>query len=284
MFTNTILKFDKDYLNHKYGLIHFNFFVQYARIAGVQVELVDPSDKIFIADDKLIFSCLVNDQQIIVDYADHATKNWQTEYPDVPYFKFQSNHPLPTGCVPLGPPMVGIKRRGTQGATMREYNQVRFNYNYTPGQAVLCKQLPNGAATERRNLVQGLIQQNFINHDVSADCDQMDFWRVHENCLTAVCVPGATNNMVDRGQMELMGLGVCTVSPRLDTVFAYGQLLEPGVHYIQCKDDYTDLVDILKQLQIQPELCKTIGSNARTFYDKYYTPIQYWKWIMENLR
>jgi hypothetical protein len=143
--------------------------------------------------------------------------------------------------------------------------------------------LPNGAATERRNLVQTLLRKRFPDSDISADCDQIDFWKMHEHCLTAVCVPGATNNMVDRGHIELIGLGVCTVSPQLDTVFPHYQLLEPGKHYVRCRDDYSDLEEILVSLQKTPELCKEIGNNARQFYEEYYSPAKYWAWIMENI-
>jgi hypothetical protein len=277
------MKFSTEYEGHKYNLIHFRFFIQYAKIAGVEIEMVKPGDQVFIARDQLVFSCTVNDQQIIIDYADHSTRNWRDFYPNIPYFKFQTAETDARNFIPLGPPMVGLKRTGSKGATMREYNHVRYHYDYQPGSAVLCKQLPNGAATERRNRVQTLLKERFPDSDVLADCDQIDFWQAHERCLAAVCVPGATNNMVDRGHIELMGLGVCTVSPRLDTVFPKQQLLVPGKHYIRCQDDYSDLEEILVSLQKTPELCKEIGNQARQFYDEYYTPEKYWTWILENI-
>jgi hypothetical protein len=278
------LKFPIEYQTHKYSLIHFSFFIQYARIAGIEVELVKSTDTVFISNDHLIFSCLVNDRQIVVDYADHYTKNWQKEYPDIPYFKFQTNLPLPENCIPLGPPMVGVKKKGSKGATMREYMTARYHYNYQPEKNILCKQAPNGAAVERRLLVHKILADNFKDIDISYDNDQLDFWAVHENCLAAVCVPGATNNMIDRGHMELIGLGVCTISPKLYTVFPQNIQLEEGIHYIRCKDDYSDLVDIIQSLQKNLEIPKTIGRNARNFYDETYSPKKYWEWILENLK
>ena len=278
------LKFPKNYLEHRYGLIHFHFFVQYAKVAGVDVKLVDPDEHVFIAEDQLIFSCTVNGRQIVVDYADHSTRNWKNLYPNVPYFKFQTTKNNPGDLIPLGPPMVGVKRKGSKGATMREYNHARWHYNYTPGSAILCKQLPNGAAVERRNHVHQLLTENFTDVDIAADCDQIEFWRQHENCLTAVCVPGATNNMVDRGQIELIGLGVCTISPKLLTVFPKQQTLKAGKHYIQCRNDYSDLVDILQDLQKNPEMAKNVGRHARRFYEKFYAPNKYWEWIVRNIK
>jgi hypothetical protein len=278
------LKFPVEYQTHKYSLIHFSFFIQYAKIAGIDVELIESTDKVFISDDQLIFSCLVNDQQIVIDYADHCTRSWQNQYTSIPYFKFQTNFPLPKNCIPLGPPMVGVKKKDSKGATMREYMSTRYHYNYIPEKNILCKQMPNGAATERRLNVHRLLSDNFDNIDISCNNDQIDFWRAHENCLVAVCVPGATNNMVDRGHMELIGLGVCTISPQLYTIFPHYQQLKEGIHYIKCKDDYSDLVDIINTLQKNTEISKSIGSNARKFYDEYYTPDAYWQWILENLK
>jgi len=277
------MQFPADSESHKYNLIHFRFFLQYAKIAGVEVELAPTSKNVYIPQDQLVFSCMINDQQVIVDYADHSSRSWKKYYPDVPYFKFQTQIKDVGDHIPLGPPMVGVKRIGTKGATMREYNHVKYHYDYRPGTQILCKQLPNGAALERRNQVHTLLRKAFPASDISADCDQMDFWKMHETCLAAVCVPGATNNMVDRGHIELMGLGVCTVSPRLDTVFPHHQQLVPGKHYIKCQDDYSDLLEILTELQKFPERCKEVGNNARQFYDEYYSPQKYWNWILENL-
>lgn len=280
---NINLKFPAESKDHKYNLIHFRFFVQYAKLAGIEVDLVPSDDRVFIAQDHLVFSCVVNDQQIIIDYADHSTRNWQNLYPGIPYFKFQTTEKNPRSIIPLGPPMVGVKRKNTQGATMREYNHVRYHYAYEPGTAILCKQLPNGAAVDRRNHVHQLLRENFLDVDVDSNSDQIGFWQAHERCLAAVCVPGATNNMVDRGHIELMGLGVCTVSPELTTLFPGRQCLIANRHYIKCADDYSDLVSILKRLESNPAICRRTGANARRFYEKNYTPQQYWKWILENL-
>ncbi len=186
-------------------------------------------------------------------------------------------------AIPLGPPIVGLKNVDIQGATMREYQHIRNNFNYVPGDAILNKQFPNGAAVDRRNNVHALLLNNFDNIDIDAKTDQSDFWRQHENCLVSVCVPGATNNMVDRGQMELMGLGVCTISPRLDTIFTYNKLLEPDIDYIQCKDDYSDLVEKIEYLQVNKDVCKKIGDNAQLFFNNHYAPENYWQWILENI-
>jgi hypothetical protein len=276
------LKFPIEYKTHKYSAIHFNFFLHYAKAAGVNIELIESTDKVFIEEDKLIFSCLINDQQVIFDYADHSTRSWIQDYPNLKYFKFQTTES--NSEIPLGPPMVGVKMFGTKGATVREYLNLKNEYKFTPGNSILCKQIPNGAATERRNIVHSILKENFSDIDISSNEDQINFWLKHENCLTAICVPGATNNMVDRGHAELIGLGVCTISPNLYTLFPWKKKLEPNLHYLECKDDYSNLVDIIKFLQSNPSKATEIGNNARNFYDRFYHPIKYWRWIMENIK
>jgi hypothetical protein len=277
------LLFPIEYKQHKYKLIHFDFFIQYAKHAGINVELVDSNDTVFISDDKLIFSCTFNGKQFIVDYADHSYKNWISDFDNIPYFKFQTTISNRIG-IPLGPPMVGVKKQGSKGATLTEYFTCRNSFNYVPGYKILSKQLPNGAATDRRNYVHQILLDKFNNSvDIDANDDQIDFWKLHETCLVSVCVPGATNNMVDRGHIEQIGLGVCTISPYLTTLFPGNTELTPGTHYIQCKDDYSDLIQIIEELQRDKGLSKYIGDNAKRFYNTFYTPSIYWKWIVENL-
>ena len=281
---SNILKFPANYNKHRYNQIHFRFFLEYAKAAGITVKLSKKSSRIFTHPDQLIFSCVLNRQQIIVDFADHSSKNWSACYPGVPYFKFQTTVDTDDKIIPLGPPIVGLKKKGIQVASVTDYLEMLQHFQYTPSTKILCKQLPNGAAVDRRKFVHQLLIDNFAETDTDANDGQLNFWCKHENCLAAVCVPGATNNMVDRGHMELIGLGVCTVSPELVTVFPNRLQLTPGVHYIKCADDYSDLVPILQDLLANPEKCRAVGKAAKNFYQQHYTPENYWKWILENLK
>lgn len=277
------LEFCQDYIRHKYNRIHFSFFLQMANMAGVEVQLVPDDDGVFVPDDALCWSCRINGQQVIFDYSDHYYRDWCSRWPDVPYFKFQKTHRSHESARALGPPMVGGKRRGVEISTLQSYHHIRQTFSYQPGTLITCKQLPNGAAVERRRLVHDLLSQRFSDIDIEADSDQESFWIIHEKCRVAVCVPGANNNMVDRGHMELLGLGVCTVSPRLDTLFPGESQLVPDSHYVRCSDDYSDLSEILDSLLQDSERCLRIARNARYFFDMTYVPQKYWAWIMYNL-
>lgn len=278
------MDFPSSYATHRYNRIHFSFFLQMAHMAGVSVSMVPDDAECFVPTEQLIWSCRVNGQQVIFDYSDHYYRDWKSEFGDVPYFKFQATQHSNPGVIPLGPPMVGGKRRGVRIADLESYYTLRRQWQYIPQGLVTCKQLPNGAAVERRNLVQGMLRENFTDVDVSSDTDQLEFWQLHQKCSVSVCVPGANNNMIDRGHMELLGLGVCTVSPAMHTRLCQDRLLVPGQHYIQCRDDYSDLVDIIRDILTDAAKSYRIGVQARKFFDKVYTPRAYWQWILANIR
>lgn len=268
----------------KYYPAHYYFFIEYARLAGISLKVSTDSPAVFAGRktiDDPVFSCTINGRQAVFDFSDFA--DWDLSVPGVKYFKFQAQGKLNPHVIPLGPPMIGTVFTRIR-SSVTAYMTLRDSFRYSPGTVIINKQSPYGNALDRRRLVKQILAENFQHSDISnGKGRQYDFWKSHEHALLAVCVPGATNNMVDRGHMELIGLGVCTVSPRLDTIFPWHKLLEPGVHYLQCKDDYSDLADIIRDAEANKDLCKDIGNNAREFFNKYYTPTKYWQWILENM-
>jgi hypothetical protein len=276
------LKFPKSFENSRYFLVHYYFFLEYAKLANIKISVVDDTDTIFTyGSDKAYFSCEINNQQVIVDFSDFS--NWNFKKNNIPYIKFQSNQKTKIDCISVGPPIVGISFE-TARATMDDYFSLRKNFNYTPGIKICNKQSPHGNAVERRSKVKEILLENFNDIDLHSKGYQIDFWKTHEDCLVAVCVPGATNNMVDRGHMELIGLGVCTVSPKVDTLFPYNKILQPNVHYLECNSDYSNLAEIINWAAEHKSDCKQIGINARNFFDSYFSPSSYWAWILKNLK
>lgn len=278
------LEFPADYVNHRYNRIHFSFFLQMARMAGVRVYLIQPNDQVYAPTDRLIWSCRIDGQQAVFDYSDHYYRDWLLDFPGMPYFKFQRTASSAPGAISLGPPMVGGKRRGVRIADLESYYAARRSWQYQPTGLITCKQLPNGAAVDRRNMVQATLRENFADIDINSDTDQLEFWNLHQRCSVSVCVPGANNNMIDRGHMELLGLGVCTIAPAMHTLLPWDRLLQPDQHYIQCRDDYSDLCDKINLVLQQPDIGIKIAGTAREFFETTYTPAAYWQWILENLR
>lgn len=291
---NKVLRFPKEY-NFKYAPVHYEFFIKYAEMAGFEVVKVPNSagktfgDGLVFTEGNWGFACCINDKQFFVNISDHYTIPIQTEYlekfPDIPYFKYQKSERLNDNSIPLGPPICFNSFSNHKNMNnIEDYFKLRDSFIFSPGNRVLCKQRPYGGALTRRRNVQSMIMRNFKDYDINfSQTNQIGFWNTSQNCLTSVCVPGYRNNMVDRGHMELIGLGVCTVAPNLDTIFCYNKILEPDVHYIRCKDDYSDLKEKIEMLQKDKKLCKQVGDNARDFFDSYYKPEKYFEWIESNI-
>lgn len=267
------------YETHKYAKNHFSFLHQYAELAGITVELSDQNPRVYTFPDKWVISCLYNNKQIIFDYADHAVSSWNDKK-HVPYFKFhyvESLHGKERNIFPCTPSLVADKRMITPVADYIEY---RKTFEYSPTRKVVHKQRAYAGALHRRNMVNKMLCAALKSDlDSVFESTHKRYWDACRNACGVVFVPGACNNMLDRGQLELIGLGVCTISPKLPEMMTNTATLEPNVHYILCEDDYSDLTAIIKNLQKNPEISSTVGKNAREWFDKNATPEAYWNWI-----
>ena len=158
------------------------------------------------------------------------------------------------------------------------------------GWDISCRQRPYAGALERRIKVQKLLKDSFPNTgyapgqscNVLTDIvDQVRYWREINEIECAVFVPGYCNNIWDRGQAQYMAFGCYTISPSLPEVLPFNRLIIPGVHYAQCKDDYSDLVDLImqKRLNSNQSSYKEIGENAKKLFQETCTPEAIGKWI-----
>jgi len=147
---------------------------------------------------------------------------------------------------------------------------------------IINNQRPYGNATIRRNYVQKLLKKNF-QEVLTRILPQQAFWEQINDCLVSVCVPGARNDMIDRGQLQLMGLGCCTISPLLTDSLCFNSRPIPGYQYIECKSDYSDLVDKINWCKENRETCVKIGENAKHFFQNNCTPKAINSWISQCL-
>ena len=291
---DNILKFPKIYKTLRYGGLYYQFFLSYVEnVENLKIELIEDTDEVFSHSINDVnqwgngFSCTLNDKQFIVDIKDCHLIDYTEHFPGIPYFKYQKSEKSNTQTLPLGPPMCATLGNGSvTKQNMTDYFNLRKSFVYNPEGMILCKQRKLSYKKFcRRPEIQRTISQNFSNYDVSFQKDSsLNFWKKHKGCSASVCVPGYRDTILDRGQLELIGLGVCTISPELDTILCYNQKLIPDVHYIKCKDDYSDLVDKIKMLQSDKKLCKKIGDNARDFFDTYMVPHKYLEWVKKCLR
>jgi len=277
-----ILEFPEKYKQHRYNNAHFSFIIDCARTAGIAIIFKPDSDKIWVGNDKNktrhanMFSCILDNKQIIIDFMDFAKYDKSKQNINIPYFKMHSDPLLNSqnNIFPIGPSILYPR------SIFKEYLNVINNFKFKcSNNEIKNKQKPRGQAKQRRTKIQILLKKNFKNIDINYKSTPLNFWKEHENCLVSICVPGANNNMLDRGQLELMGLGVCTISPNIPTKISWNKQVTPDVHYLRCKDDYSDLVKLIKWCMNNKKECENIGGNAKELFSSYLMPNKYWEWI-----
>jgi hypothetical protein len=266
-----------------------SFIAHYARLAGIKVQEIEDTDDVWlqrkvrgkgwIHGKGNHLSCLYNGRRIIFELSDFLELGDTEQFTD-PFFKFHYSRVLYghlEHVFPVGPSMIlpsGI-------STFRYYFSLRDRFKYNCSTDIISnRQEPRRLAQGRRIKVQNILQRRYgKNLDTNWKDTQKNFWTSNENCLVSVCVPGACNNMLDRGHYELIGLGVCTISPYIPTVLPWNKKLIPNEHYICCENDYSNIVEKVEWCRSNRKRCNEIGKNASALFDKYCTPTKYWEWI-----
>ena len=143
----------------------------------------------------------------------------------------------------------------------------RYYYSFIPGKwrgvctgTVINKQRAYGDARYLRTTVAGVLSREFGTDTNTVD--QEIFFSMAGTGV-AVFVPGACRNMLDRGQLQYMMLGCCTISPFIPEVLPYIGQLVPGTHYIECKQDFSDIVAVVRAAVADRVRCEAIGARVR---------------------
>lgn len=157
----------------------------------------------------------------------------------------------------------------------------QLTYNPTINSPILNNQDPRAGAKERRTHVRNILRSEYGNTLDYSRTNQQEFFRKVSNCLVSVCVPGARNDMLDRGQGQYMFFGGCTISPRLVSCLSWNTPIIPNVHYIECADDYSDLIEKIEWCKTHLDECKQIGKNAKQLMFETSTPEKHMEWIRE---
>lgn len=136
--------------------------------------------------------------------------------------------------------------------------------------------------TRRRRRVRDLLKQSFGDRLDDQWTNLEAYWMRASRGGAVVCVPGTNNHNLDRGQWQLMGLGVCTISPDIFSA-PLGVRPEPGVHYVRCRDDYADLVEQVEWCLTHRAACDEIGTQAAEFFRNRGTPGAIWSYVKRRV-
>jgi len=221
------------------------------------------------------FIIIYEDKKILIDYGDHhlIASDWQNFDIQFRFHYSKKIHGNMSGVFPLTP---------ISFYDWDQYIKLRTEINYACNtDKILNNQKPGAGARERRTKIQKMLKQRYGNNLDVAITDKPTFWKKISDCLVSVCVPGARNDILDRGQFQYMAFGACTISPSLDIKLPYGKELKSGVHYLSCMPDYSDLVDVIEHCRNNRGACRAIGNWAKELFLDVATPDKVWAWMKE---
>jgi hypothetical protein len=265
---------------------HKTFLNRYAILYDIDIKYID-SNKVFWCSDGGHAHILINDKPFVVNWSDHDWFLSKCKYinkdPEIKYY--YSKLRTFTGAIAIGRENC-IYPSGTILDFKRDEDYKKYFKMSEEGGIYTCNSdrilhKQNLGTVSRRIKVRKILTDTYgdnVDGSVKAG-DKFWFFEHARNCLVSVCVPGANNDMLDRGHWEMMGLGVCIVSPPINTIVCWDEPLVDGVNYVACKPDYSNLIETIEWCRENRDKCREIGENARIFFQKAYLPKNYWKWI-----
>ena len=264
------IKFPKQNTLHRCYGAHFEYVLNLLKYADTNVELVDVETD--------VFETVINGKTVLFDNSDFAEPlQPATDNSDI-VFKFHYEDQLKTN--PKIIPFCPISFHDWDQYYALEQS-IKYKCNTD---LIIIKQRAYAGAKARRGRIRNLLHDKYgENADLDFKDTPVDFWNKINNCLVSVCVPGATNNMIDRGQLQYIAFGCCTISPNLPELLPYNQKLIPDVHYIKCEDDYSDILNKVEWCKLHRKKCIEIGNNVKALFKEYCNPYVLTNWIEEHI-
>ena len=261
---------------HRYYPIHYKYFYNILIKGGVDVDLI-PVNK-FDRKSQTDFEIIIDNHLCLVDFSDFQGLKCKEIEKYKAIFKFHY-HPKNHGHIKNVYPFSPVNFHNWD-----LYKEIIKNNQYTATGKVCNQQSPAGAALDRRNKVRSLLIKEYADNLIWQPTSKQRFFENISDCLVSICVPGARNDMLDRGHGQYMFFGVCTISPKLVTYLSYGKQPEAGIHYVECQPDYSDLIEKIEWCRNNPEECIQIGKNAKKLMEETSLPEKQVEWIKKCIR
>ena len=254
--------------HQRYYRYHYNFLLNIFQEANVILE-IGPSTEL----DTTRFTLNIDGENICIDFSDH-TELYKNHKSYKHYFKYhytESLHKKYSHVYPLSP---------ISFLDWKRYFTLEKEITYTcNNNIILNNQRPYAGALKRRRKVQHLLASVYKTDVDFKLTSQLDYWKKINNCLVGVFVPGARNDMLDRAEYQFLAFGCYVISPYIKTILPYNQKLIPGIHYISCKSDYSDLIEKIEWCKNNRKKCIEIGKNAKHLFMAFCLPRQIVRWM-----
>jgi len=265
------IKFPKKEHQHYYKF-HYFFLLNVFKEAGANIELCSSTEL-----DTTHFSINIDGKQILIDVSDDPKlyPKYKDYYACFKYHVTKNIHDGIKNLYPLG---------AMSFFDWKEYNLLKGQIEYNCGtDIILNNQRAYANAKERRKKVQKELKDRYGDYVNFTLTDQITYWKKANNCLVSVHVPGYRNDILDRGQLQMMAFGCCTISPKINTILPYNKKLIPNIHYLECYRDYSNLIERIEWCKTHRKECQAIGFNAKDLFRQYCTPKAIVEWIEQCL-
>ncbi len=269
----------------RYYSAHFQHCLNLFRELGYDVEFFNDD-----TGERGCFKMLINDVVVMVDFSDYGS-----EYQgDLLCLRFHVKRGEEKPNVFPFPQVSFLN--------WRQYKEFEKKIQYRAKGLVMHNQRPSCNNGRRRIRVRAMVEEWADGNKTSltqgyshtrrllngADTrwhgNQERFWSTLNDCLVSIHVPGQNNNMLDSAQIQLFGLGVCTISPELPEILPFNKTPDPGIHYVACRGDYSDLIEKIEWCRANPSVCVRIGLNAKQMFAETVTPAAAGAWLGDILR
>jgi len=262
-----IIYFPKN-TGQRYYASHYSFFFNLLKFLILDIELYNPEPH---TGNNFIFR--IDKKCILIDYGDHhlIAKDWQDFDIQFRFHYSKKAHGNLSGVFPLTP---------ISFYDWNQYTNLQNEINYTCNtNKILNNQTPGAEATQRRIKVQQMLRHKYHANLDTNITNKETFWKKINQCLVSVCVPGARNDILDRGQFQYMAFGACTLSPKLNIIMPYMKKPESGIHYVECASDYSNLIEKIEWCKQNRTECIEIGQNAKRLFLEICIPSAIWRWM-----
>lgn len=250
-----------EFKNQRYWNLHFEYVLNIFKRLECEIEYRDRGQDFIVT---------INGEDFFFDHADYSSIEGANL--GLRTFKFHV-YSESANVIPFSPVSFNDWDKYYNLSDGLEYNGVGY---------ITSRQRPYAGALQRRTDVQKLLKKHFSVQ--TGVIEQESYWREVPRILTSVFVPGYCNNMLDRGQFQYMAFGCATISPRLPERLPFNRTLDPGVHYVVCRDDYSDLIDIINGAMREKDYLIQIGRNAKKLFGETSEPAKLGEWIAQNLK
>jgi hypothetical protein len=247
----------------RYWDVHYKYIYELFQAMNWQISLKDGTVNYFISNDRTEKYPM----EFAIDFGDSP----ELQPSLVPTFKFHTTQITRDACFPFPP---------ISFYDWKRFQQLQSSITYYAEGPISSRQWPHHAAETRRADLQTLLRNNFPDV-LTSIIDQISFWNEVSKILVYVHCPGYSNHILDRAQLQYMALGCATISPYLPEILPFDFTPKPGIHYIMCKEDFSDVPFLIKTTS--KEILLWIGNNAKQLFNRTCTPKAVALWMQACL-